>query len=292
MDLTAIEARLRGAVGTKRVTTDTVGPAQVERLSVTLECATAAPGAGDPLPQGWHTIFCVPAPARGELGEDGLATLFDPIPPVPMQRRMFGGARIAFHAPLLIGETVRCESELADAKVRTTSTGHLAIATLRHRYFGPAGLAVVEEQDIIHMEPIAGTTEKAAAPREAMPSATWQRKTTPDPLMLFRFSAMTFNSHRIHYDAPYATAVEKLPGLIVQGKLIALLLLETVRRSAPDARIAQFDYRSGRPLYAGAPCALSVALGETRRDARLWAADAKGAIVQTASVTFAEPPAA
>jgi len=221
-----------------------------------------------------------------------------------MQRRMFGGARMEFHRPLVVGEPVRCESELSDVKVRSTATANLAIATLRHRFFGSTGLAVVEEQDIIHMESIGGDpkngdtknggtgAEKAGAASEprVMPSSqpTWQRVTTPDVLTLFRFSALTFNSHRIHYDAPYAEGVEKLPGLVVQGKLIALQLLETVRRAAPDAALKQYAYRSARPLYAGARCTLAVKLGDSGSDALMWAQDHAGTVVQTASLTLAE----
>ncbi len=289
MDLAALEAGLRQAVGRRKVVEDRVAPSLVERLAATLECESPAPHAGQALPPGWHTIFCLQAPARAELGDDGLPQHYDLIPRVSMQRRLFGGARLEFHRPLVIGEPVRCESDLSDVKVRSTATAHLAIATLRHRFFGGRGLALVEEQDIIHMEPIGGGTEKVGSPREARPAPTWQRTITLDALTLFRFSALTFNSHRIHYDAPYANGVEKLPGLVVQGKLIALELLETVRRAAPGAELTRYAYRSSRPLYAGARCTLAVQLGSTGSNARLWAEDDAGIVVQTASLTFANP---
>jgi 3-methylfumaryl-CoA hydratase len=302
MDLQAVEADLRRAIGRRKVVEDHVAPALVERLAVTLESDTAPPRSGEALPPGWHTIFCLQAPPKAGLGEDGLPRQYDLIPPVAMQRRMFGGARMEFHQPLVVDEPVRCESELSDVKVRSTATAHLAIATLRHRFFGSAGLAVVEEQDIIHMEPIGGDqknggTEKAGATGEPRPvpssqptcsQPTWQRAMTPDALTLFRFSALTFNSHRIHYDAPYAESVEKLPGLVVQGKLIALQLIETVRRAAPEAALRQYAYRSARPLYVGVRCTLAVKLGDSGSDASMWAQDDAGAIVQTASLTFAD----
>jgi hydroxyacyl-ACP dehydratase HTD2-like protein with hotdog domain len=292
MDLEAVEASLRQAVGRCKVVEDHVAPALVERLAATLE--SPAPRAGEALPPGWHTIFCLQAPPRSALGDDGLPRRYDLIPPVAMQRRLFGGARLEFHRPLLVGEPVRCESELSDVKVRSTGAAHLAIATLRHRFFGSAGLAVVEEQDIIHLQPVGSGkktdgAEQAASPSEPRPAPTWRRAMTPDALTLFRFSALTFNSHRIHYDAPYAEGVEKLPGLVVQGKLIALQLLETVRRAAPEADPRQYAYRSARPLYAGACCTLAVQVGETGADARLWAEDDAGAVVQTASLRFANP---
>ena len=289
MDLEALETGLRRAVGRRKVTDDWVAASLVERLAVTLDCEGPAPRNGEPLPPGWHTIFCLHAPSRNQLGDDGLPRQYDLIPAVPMQRRLFGGARLAFRSRLMVGEPVRCESELSDTKVRSTATAHLAIATLRHCFFGSAGLAVVEEQDIIHMEPVEGVTEKAPSAGESRPNPTWQRTMAPDALTLFRFSAMTFNSHRIHYDAPYAETVEKLPGLVVQGKLIALQLLETVRRAAPAADLTHFAYRSARPLYAGSRCTLAVKLGDGGSDAKLWAEDEAGAVVQTGSLTLASP---
>ena len=293
MDLAAIEADLRRGIGQTRTAEDHVVPAVVERLAVTLETSGRVPRAGELLPPGWHTIFCLRAPTRADLETDGLPRSLDQIPAVPMQRRMFGGARLTFHEPLLVGQPVTCVSEMTDVKTRTTAAGHLAIVTLRHRYSGPAGLAVTEEQDIVHMEPIAAPEGKGAerAPRaeEPPPAPTWQRTISPDPVMLFRFSALTFNSHRIHYDAPYSAGVEKLPGLMVQGKLIALQLLETVRIAAPGATIKRFEYRSGRPLFAGGPCSLKAALDASRTSARLWAEDGKGSTVQSASLAFAGP---
>jgi 3-methylfumaryl-CoA hydratase len=277
MDLETLETGLRRAVGRRKVTEDYVAASLVERLAVTLDCDSPTPRIGEALPPGWHTIFCLQAPPRAELGDDGLPRQYDLIPPVAMQRRLFGGARLEFHGRLVVGEPVRCESELSETKVRSTATAHLAIATLRHRFFGPAGLAVVEEQDIIHMEAWRRQRENPGA-REGRPSPTWQRAITPDALTLFRFSAMTFNSHRIHYDAPYAENVEKLPGLVVQGKLIALQLLETMRRAAPDADLTHFAYRSAQPLYAGRRCTLAVKLGDGGNDARLWAEDEAGAV--------------
>jgi 3-methylfumaryl-CoA hydratase len=294
MEPQAIEAELRRAVGQRQVVEDFVSPLLVERLAATLDCEASAPRAGEALPPGWHTIFCLKPQLRPALNDDGLPRNYDLIPPVPMQRRMFGGARIEFHGPLLIGEPVRCESELSDVKLRSGASAHLAIATLRHRFFGKAGLAVVEEQDIIHMEPIADKADKPRASKgtapapAANPVPTWQRTIVSDTIALFRFSALTFNSHRIHYDAPYSEAVEKLPGLVVQGKLIALQLLETVRRAAPDAVFRSFSYRSERPLYAGDRCTLAASLDEPGDGARLWATDADQQVVQTATLKCAQ----
>jgi 3-methylfumaryl-CoA hydratase len=295
MEPQAIEAELRGAIGQRQVVEDFVAPSLVERLAVTLDCQAPAPHTGEALPAGWHTIFCLKAPPRSALNDDGLPRSYELIPPVPMQRRMFGGARIEFHQSLVVGEPVRCESELSDVKLRSGPRAHLAIATLRYRFFGKNGLAVVEEQDIIHMEPIPGGEKKAAADgnaaaaQTAAPAPTWQRTIAPDTITLFRFSALTFNSHRIHYDAPYSEGVEKLPGLVVQGKLIALHLLETVRRAAPDAVFENFSYRSESPLYAGGSCTLAAKLEGQGDEIRLWAADAAGHEVQTASLKLAQP---
>jgi 3-methylfumaryl-CoA hydratase len=270
-----------------RFSRDHITPVAVARLAATLE--VDAPQAGDPLPAGWHMIFCLDVPQRNELDTDGLPRGFKLIPPVDMPRRMFGGARLSFHTPLAVGEPIRCESELADAKLRSTATAHLAIATLRHRFFGADGLAVVEEQDIVHLQPIDGAREKMASPADSELAPTWQREIVPDEITLFRFSALTFNSHRIHYDRSYTAEIEKLPNLVVQGKFIALQLLETVRHFAPEATVAEFEYRSTRPLYAGTPCKLAAKLGPTSGDLRLWAQNADERIVQAASMKLAIP---
>lgn len=289
MDLVAVETSLKLAIGKQRTVDDVVSPSIVERLSVTLDSSVVTPRTGDPLPPGWHTVFCLQAPARGSLGADGLPASFDQIPPIQMQRRMFGGARLTFHRPLIVGEMIQCESAVSDVKVRTSPSSHMAIVTLRHSYSGASGIAVTEEQDIIYLEPLGIEGEKPASVPAPMPVPTSVRHVTPDPIMLFRFSALTFNSHRIHYDAPYSVEVEKLPGLMVQGKLIALQLLETVRASAPAAQPQSFEYRSGRALFANAAFSLSVSLDATGRAARLWASDAKGRTVQNASMIFAKP---
>ena len=285
MDLAAIETTLRQAIGRRAMVEDHIAPMMVARLAATLE--VDAPRAGERLPPGWHMVFCLEVPSRGDLDTDGLPRGFSLIPQVDMPRRMFGGARLSFHAPLVVGQPVRCESELADVKVRSTAAAHLAIATLRHRFFSAGQLAVTEEQDIVHLKPIQGGPEKAAAPADPVPAPTWQRDILPDEITLLRFSALTFNSHRIHYDKPYAVEVERLPNLVVQGKLIALHLLETVRGFAPEAAAAQFEYRSTRPLYAGTRCKLAAKLGPSGEELKLWAQDADEKVVQAASMKLA-----
>ena len=170
LDLAAIETTLRQAIGRRAVIEDYVAPMMVARLAATLE--VDAPRVGRSVAARMaHDLL----PRSAEAGANSIPTdcraASTLIPPVDMPRRMFGGARLSFHAPLTVGQTLRCESELADAKVRSTATAHLAIATLRHRFFGSDGLAVVEEQDIVHMQPIDGGHEKAAPPADPMPGA-------------------------------------------------------------------------------------------------------------------------
>ena len=285
LDLAAIETTLRQAIGRRAAIDDYVAPMTVSRLAATLEVDT--PRTGEALPAGWHMIFCLEVPSRGDLGADGLPRGFSLIPQVDMPRRMFGGARLSFHSPLVVGQPLRCESELANIKVRSTATAHLAIATLRHRFFGAERLAVIEEQDIVHLKPIDGGQEKAVAPADPVLTPTWQRDIVPDEITLLRFSALTFNSHRIHYDKPYAVEVERLPNLVVQGKLIALHLLETARGFAPETTVAHFEYRSTRPLYVGTRCRLAATLGSSGEELKLWAQNADEQVVQTASMKLA-----
>ena len=290
MDLDALGSELRAGIGARKVTEDVLSAAIVERLAATLD-TVVAPTKGEPLPPGWHTVFCIAASPRSALDDDGLPLRYELVPPVPMPRRVFGGARMSFHAPLIVGEAVRCESELADIVVRAGKSADMVIATLRHRFSGGAGLAVVEEQDIIYLNPHDTAPLSTQAPiRRPVFDATWRREIVPDEIALFRFSALTFNSHRIHYDRPYATEIEKQPGLIVQGKLLALHLLDLVRREQPASTPRSFGYRGLQPLYANQTCVLAGRMSKARQSEQseesieLAAIGPNGAIAQSATL--------
>ena len=163
-------------------------------------------------------------------------------------------------------------------------SGALVFVTLRHRYSGPAVLAVEEEQEIVYREP---PRPDAPTPQpEPAPAGEWEMQWRPDSVLLFRYSALTFNGHRIHYDHPYVTQVEGYPGLVVHGPLIATLLAELLRRELPAARLARFDYRAASPLFAGAPFTVNGAPATDGKGAKLWAAGPAGQLAMEASAAL------
>ncbi|KZD12755.1 FAS1-like dehydratase domain-containing protein [Oceanibaculum pacificum] len=213
-----------------------------------------APQDGDPLPPGAHWIFFNPAARQSGLGEDGHPQRGGFLPPVELPRRMWAGGRLSFPRPLRIGEVVTKQSEILSVKVKEGRTGPLIFVTVKHSLSGSAGIAIVEEHDIVYRG-WPTEAEKAKQPPAAPPveDAAWSREVVPTPPLLFRYSALTFNGHRIHYDHPYVTQVEGYPGLIVHGPLMATLLLDLVRREKPDATLTSFSFRGMSPVFDTAP---------------------------------------
>jgi 3-methylfumaryl-CoA hydratase len=235
-------------------TTDRIAPWPAAAFAALLD---QPPPEGD-LPPLWHWFsFLEPTP-QSALGEDGHPAAGHFLPPIPDRRRMIAGGRVEFHAPLPIGADVVRRSRLADVRPTTGRTGEMVFVTVRHRFEVDGELAVVEEQDVVYRSQPAGAPRTTAAPPPPAPEeppaeGTWRLRLEPDERMLFRFSALTYNTHRIHYDQQYVTAVEGYPGLVVHGPLLALLLLELPRRFSPGRPVAGFEYRLQRPVFAGSP---------------------------------------
>jgi 3-methylfumaryl-CoA hydratase len=212
---------------------------------------------GSPLPPLWHVLQAPEHPTTHELGDDGHPRDGHFLPPLPDRRRMFAGGRVEVRAPLRIGESVVRRTELLGVRPTTGRSGDLLFVTLRTTYRVADELRVVDEQDLVYRSggPDGGTRRSRSGADEptAPVGEPWQLRLHPDPVLLFRFSALTYNAHRIHYDLPYATEVEGHPGLLVHGPLLALLLLELPRRFAPDRAVTAFEYRLRRPAVAGVP---------------------------------------
>jgi 3-methylfumaryl-CoA hydratase len=248
----------------------------VQRLAALLDRDPGGYRASDALPQGWHMILFTPVTPQSGLGADGHPAASGLMSaPADLPRRMLGGRRARFEGVLRIGAEVRRVSEVVAFEAKQGRSGRLAIATIRHSIFeaGANAAAVIEEQDVIYRA-AAGAAEAgapAAEPLRPMPSLT--RELTPDPVMLFRYSTITFNGHRIHYDQDYATGAEGYPGLIVNGGLTALLLLELVKELAGRS-LRTMSVRNRRPLICGRPARLCVAPAGEGWD--LWAEDETG----------------
>jgi len=230
----------------------------------------AGAGRGAPvLPPMWHWFGFLAHPAQAELGADGHPAAGRFLPPIPHRRRMFAGARWRQERPLPVDERVTCRSAVTSVEVKTGRSGELAFVTVRNEFSTGGELAVLEEQDIVYRSqpdppagtpaaattPVAATTPAAAAPaaEPERPAAEHELVLRPDAALLFRFSALTYNAHRIHYDRPYATGIEGYPGLVVHGPLLALLALELPRRHRPELAVTEFRYRLRRPAFADTP---------------------------------------
>jgi 3-methylfumaryl-CoA hydratase len=220
--------------------------AEITRTPVQTFAAILDQPVPDGLPPLWHWFYFHPIHQQSALGEDGHPADAAFTPPLENRRRMFGGGRLTVRKPLAVGQTVRRDSSLRSVRVKQGSTGELLLVTVRYEFVVDDDTYAVEEQDIIYRD----AADMGARPQpatEAPQRGAWQLELRPDPVLLFRFSALTNNAHRIHYDQPYATNVEGHPGLVVHGPLLALLLLELPRREGRT--VTEFSWRARRTLY-------------------------------------------
>jgi 3-methylfumaryl-CoA hydratase len=183
-------------------------------------------GSGDPLPPLWHWLTLLDHPAQSEIGADGHPAGGPFLPPIPGRRRMLAGGRLRQTAPILIGAELSSRSSVAGVSVKSGRSGELAFVTVRHELAVGGTAAGVEEQDVVYRSEPEGGAPRAIPPAETGvpgPAGEWRMELATGPVLLFRFSALTYNGHRIHYDRPYATQVEGYPDLVVHGPLLALL---------------------------------------------------------------------
>jgi 3-methylfumaryl-CoA hydratase len=217
---------------------------------------------GDPLPPLWHWFYLLDHPAQAEIGTDGHPVGGPFLPPIPGRRRMFAGGRLRLDAPIGVGAELSSRSSVADVSVKSGRSGDLAFVTVRHELTADGVPVGTEEQDIVYRSepdgnppramprPATATSEPGAPePATPEPAGEWRSELATDPVLLCRFSALTYNGHRIHYDRPYATQVEGYPDLVVHGPLLALLALELPRIHAPQQPVRSFAYRLVRPAF-------------------------------------------
>ncbi len=272
-------------IGRSMTVQDTVGPTPVVALTATLDHPAAAVPDGTLLPPLWHWLYFLPMHRQSEIGADGHALRGGFLPPVPLPRRMWAGSQFEFRAPIRVGDRVARTSTIADVTVKAGRTGQLVFVKVRHELHcnGAAEAALVEFHDIVYRE-AQRADDVAPPPQAASNDAQWQREITPDDVLLFRYSALTFNGHRIHYDRQYVTEVEGYPGLVVHGPLIATLLMDLLRRNAPDAEVASFRFKAVRPtfdLHTFKVCGSRD--GDT---VKLWAQDHEGCLTMDAVATL------
>jgi 3-methylfumaryl-CoA hydratase len=275
----------RDWIGRSEVRTDLVTPAPVAMLSATLDRDDPAPTRGTVLPPLWHWLYFLPVAPQREIGPDGHPKRGGFLPPVPLPRRMWAGGRLAFERALHVGDEATRTSRIADVTVKEGRSGTLVFVTVQHEIADARGVAITEEHDIVYRDmPAAGAP--AAKPQAAPANAAYSREIVPDAVLLFRYSALTFNGHRIHYDRSYVTGVEGYPGLIVHGPLIATLLIDNLRRHHPGAHVRRFQFKAVHPIFDIHRFAVCGRADDARTHA-LWARDHEGALAMQATAELA-----
>jgi len=276
--------KLKEWIGQTESDIDYVTVPAVHRLAATLDRADPMPKMGDPLPIGWHQILFPRVVRHSQIGADGHPERGDFLPPVPLPRRMFAGKRTTFHEDLRVGDEVRRDSVIKDVVIKKGQTGQMVFVTVKTEITGPRGPAITEEHDYVYREAAPGGTP-LQPPKPAPGKAVWSRVVTPDPVLLFRYSALTFNGHRIHYDLPYVTQTEGYPGLVMNGGLTTLLVFELARTRA-STPIRYISSRNVRALFANQPITIAGEPSTDNRTAKLWAQNAEGALALTAEAEF------
>ena len=273
-------AELQRWVGKTETVSDQITPVPIAALRATLDIDAPPPRRGDPLPPLWHWLYFLPIHRQSDLGPEGHMTKGGFLPPVPLPRRMWAGGRFEFRRPLRVGETLTRTSRIVDVRHKEGRTGPLVFVVVRHEIGNAEGVALCEEQDLVfrgHSKP------GEPAPQLASADSEWERTVRPDDVLLFRYSALTFNAHRIHYDHRYATKVEGYPGLVVHGPLIATMLLDLLRRNMPEATVARFSFRAISPIFDTAPFRVCDKRENDGKTVSLWARNEAGGLATTAT---------
>ncbi len=281
-------AHLQEWVGREETLADDITAVPVRALSATLDLPAPQVSPGTALPPLWHWLYFLPLYRHSDLGADGHARLGGFLPPVPLPRRMWAGGRLRWEIgnPLAVGDAVRRVSRIESVTHKSGRSGDLMFVLVRHEVRNARGLALTEEHDIVYRA-AARPGEPPPAPVAAEQGAAWQREIVPDDVLLFRYSALTFNGHRIHYDRRYVTGVEGYPGLIVHGPLIATLLADLVRRHAPGAFVQSFEFKAVRPTFDLHPFRVNGQPSADGKAVRLWAQDHEGWLTMQATATLA-----
>ena len=278
------QVKISDWIGRTESRADVITAWPIAALNATLDYEAAEPAAGDAVPPGWHWLYFLEAKRAGELGHDGHPRRGGFLPPVALPRRMWAGGRIEFRQPLRIGDRVRRESTLLSVEHKQGRSGDLVFVTVRHEVSANGTVAISEEHDIVYRE-AAKPGDQPVAGKPAPARAAWQRALTADPVLLFRYSALIFNGHRIHYDLDYARQEEHYPGLIVHGPLQTTLLLDLCRHHA-SRPVRRLEYRALHPLFHTERFTVNGNPAADGSSAELWTANAAGFIAMAGTAQF------
>ena len=270
-------------IGREETHTQRIDATVVQAMAATLDLERA-PVAGEPLPPGWQWLFFNPAARRSGLGADGHPRRGGFLPPIELPRRMWAGSRIAYPADLPIGSEATRRSRIARIENKVGKRGSLWFVTVEHTTQSGGTTCIVEEQDIVYREaPPPGAAAAAAERYEGQPR--WGREVRPDTTLLFRYSALTFNGHRIHYDQAYARNEEGYPDLVVHGPLTATLLQQLALEYGEGRPLARFEFRGVSPLFVSRAFRIE---GHTQEDGTLalWARGPDGELAMSATAAL------
>jgi 3-methylfumaryl-CoA hydratase len=275
---------LRSWIGKKEIHHDIATAFPVQALAATLDRKDPPPKTGDAIPHSGHWLYFLETAVNTDLSHDGHPKRGGFLPPVSLPRRMWAGGRIDFRAPVRVGDSISRESEILSVEAKSGKSGDLVFVTVRHTVKAGSTVAIVEEHDIVYRE-AAKPGEAAPAGKPAPQTAAWRRELQTDEAVLFRYSALIFNAHRIHYDIDYCRDVEGYPGLIVHGPLQTTLLLDLCRRSDPRP-VRTLDYRATHPVFHQETFSVNGQPSADGKSAELWTANAAGCYAMRGTATF------
>jgi 3-methylfumaryl-CoA hydratase len=274
---------LKQWIGRSAEVSDTVTAQLVKGLRATLFQDIGEPKAGDAAPFTTHWCLGQPVFPMSELGPDGHPSRGGFLPPVPLPRRMWAGGELEFVDTLRVGDEARRVSRISDVTLKTGSTGTLCFVSVAHEVTTPRGIAIRERQDIVYRD-VSGTAPAPAKAPPPPPVAHHRETHVSDPVLLFRYSALTFNGHRIHYDRDYVTKVEGYPGLIFHGPLQATFIVEMAARLHGGTPPKKLSYRGVQPLFEGSE--FSINANPTDAGMELWTANAQGQPTMKGTATW------
>ncbi len=272
-------------IGNKETTGETISVEPLQRMRALLDYTPKTMGDGELVPPLWHWAYFINPARASELGRDGHAAQGEFMPPVPLPRRMWAGCQLKFSAPLRVGETARRESTVRDVKLKQGRSGILCFVDVEHAILVGDELKFTEIHNIVYRDTKQPGDDEARPP-EVPDDAQWTREVVPDSTLLFRYSALTFNGHRIHYDLDFCRQQEGYPGLVFHGPLTATLLIEMLSQQNPGKSLESCDYRAYSPLFDDASFTLNGKMDGT--DAILWAANPQGRLAMKATVSFSD----
>jgi len=276
---------LRQWIGNRESIEETISAEPLHRMAATLDQQPRIIDDGEAVPALWHWAYFLTPTRASELGRDGHAALGEFMPPVPLPRRMWAGGELKFNAPLRVGETARRESSVRDVQLKQGRTGKLCFVEVEHRILVGDELRFSEIHNIVYRD-VKQPDEKNVLPPEAPDDAQWTRAVVPNSTLLFRYSALTFNGHRIHYDLDFCRNNEGYPGLVFHGPLTATMLLELAMEQNPKHSLAGYEFRAYSPLFDNAAFSLNGKMDGS--NAVMWATNPDNGLAMKSTVSFSE----